>query len=229
LNPAKALFLFTATFSLVACSTPVPTDKQTLPPTPSATQEPSASPAPSDTATPSETVIYDFMVHACEAVWTNNAQTLVCPSQSYGNIGSGYVEVRENTNIEGATELRGTALLTHPSANGTFLGIFGAFPPIIIESGDQFRATLSCVDQVEAVFCDVEFALEYYTENGAYIDSQQTGWYWNQTQDEATTDIAVDLSILAGQTVRLVLVVRDNGDPEGDYALWVEPQLWRTR
>ena len=71
--------------------------------------------------------------------------------------------------------------------------------------------------------------MEYYTENGAYIDSQQTGWYWNQTQDEATTDIAVDLSILAGQTVRLVLVVRDNGDPEGDYALWVEPQLWRTR
>ena len=215
---------------LAACAAPAPTATQNLVPKtvpPNAAQEPSAKPQqPSATDTAAAVVVYDFMVHACEADWTNNGQTLACPSQSYGDIGPGYVEVRENTDVEG--DIRGTALLTHPSVNGSFFGIFGAFPPITIESGDQFRVTTSCVDQVEAVRCDAVFSLEYYAENGTYMDAQLTGWQWSETNDGHATEVNINISSLAGQNVRLVLVVRDNGDPEGDYALWVHPQLFRA-
>ena len=56
---------------------------------------------------------------------------------------------------------------------------------------------------------------------------QETGWRWDESYDGTTTNIAVDLTPLAGETVRFVLTVRDNGNPLGDYAIWFMPQIWR--
>jgi hypothetical protein len=40
--------------------------------------------------------------------------------------------------------------------------------------------------------------------------------------------LQVDLSPLAGQTVQLVLAVRDQSTPEGDWVLWVYPYVARA-
>jgi hypothetical protein len=75
--------------------------------------------------------------------------------------------------------------------------------------------------------CDVEYSLEYYDAAGNYFDSSITGWVWYETNDGEIHEIVADLSSLAGETVKLVLVVRDNGDATDDTALWLHPQLWR--
>ncbi len=157
----------------------------------------------------------------------NSGQALTCPSEDYVGIGPGFVGVLDNPNVEGLGQTGKPALLTHSSVDGSFRAIFGKFPAMTIQEGDEFRATLACLEEVEAAYCNVEFSLEYYDANGKYHSSEETGWAWQQTNDSTTADIFVDLSRLAGQTVQLVLVVRDNGDPDRDYALWLHPQLWR--
>lgn len=200
-----------------------------LPPTTTKTNAPTATtpPTAAPTATKAPKVIYDFLELACQAHWTNNGQDLLCPGAQYDNIGSGYVGVIEDPVLEGNLRLGEAVLLTHPAANGRFYGIFGAYPPIQIEAGDQFVAGLACLEGIEASGCRVQYALEYYDEDGTYYGSDKTGWAWNEGQDRTINTIHVDLSRLAGQTVQLILVVRDQGDPNGDYAVWINPRLLR--
>jgi hypothetical protein len=192
---------------------------------PTATEgAPLASPEPSATSTPVPEVVYDFLAAACEAKWTNNGQNLDCPGEQWHTIGPGYVGVIEDAVVEGNQQMDEPVLLTHPSNNQSYYGIFGAYPPITIQEGDEFRATVGCLYGVEAESCDADFALEYYTADGEYVTA---GLHWHVVYDGQLTDISADLSFLAGQTVQLILVVRDNGEPFGDYAVWVFPALWR--
>ena len=182
-------------------------------------------PEPSATPTPVPEVFYNFLASACEAEWTNNGQTLECPGEQWHIIGPGYVGVLEDAVVEGDVQLDEPVLLTHPSNNQTYYGIFGAYPPITIQEGDEFRATIGCLYGVEAESCDADFALEYYDEAGEYVNP---GLQWHVVYDGQMTEVSADLSFLAGQTVQLILVVRDNGEPFGDYAVWVFPTLWRV-
>lgn len=211
---------------LSACAPAAAVQPTAVPATDAPAATTTSSPEPSATTGP--VVIYDFLENACEAEWTNNGQTLKCPSENYVSIGAGFVGVLENPNVEGVGQTGEPALLTHPSISSDYKDIFGKFPAMTIQDGDEFRATLACLEEVEAAYCSVEFSLEYYDANGKYHSSDETGWVWSQTNDSTTADIYVDLAQLVGKTVKLVLVVRDNGDPDRDYALWLHPQLWRT-
>lgn len=186
-----------------------------------ATQAPEASATPTPVLEP----FYNFLESACEASWSNNGQSLECPGEQWHTIGAGYVGVLEDAVVEGNVQLDEPVLLTHPANSGGYYGIFGAYPPITIQAGDQFRATIGCLYGVEAESCDADFALEYYTAEGEYVSS---GLQWHVVYDGEMTEISADLSFLAGQTVQLVLVVRDNGASFGDYAVWVFPTLWRS-
>jgi len=148
----------------------------------------------------------------------------------------GWVHLVEKPVLEGVYSYE-RGMLTHPATN-TSLGqsqIFGTYPPFTVQPGDQFRATVGCLSSWETLYgwpatgCKVQFALEYYDAAGTYHSYQQmTPWTaWEETYDGAITTVNVDLSPLAGQTVRFTLVVRDQGNPKGDYALWVEPHIWR--
>lgn len=207
----------------IATSTALSLPTSTLLPSlvPSSTTSPSA--------TPSGTVIYNFLELACQATWSNNGENLDCPGSDFHIIGSGYVGEIAFPVMEGNITLNESALLTHPSNKATFYGIFGSFPPINIKEGDEFRATIGCLYGVEAEDCNAEFSLEYIDQAGAYVDSQVTGWRWQEINDGQMTDIALDLSALAGQSVQLTLVVRDNGSSPGDYTVWINPHLWRSQ
>lgn len=190
------------------------------PPTPTATEV-------TPTATEMSHTAYDFVANMCQAEWTNNGEGLACPGENAHIIGSGYVGVVETPQMEGRMTLPGPGLLTHPSAKDPFYGIFGAYPAFTVQANDQFRATVGCLEGIEVDSCDVQFSLEYYDETGGYHNYQETGLSWDEVDDGTTTNVSADLSFLAGKTVRLVLVVRDNGSSVGDYATWVQPQIWR--
>ncbi|MEX2162599.1 MAG: hypothetical protein WD751_11910 [Anaerolineales bacterium] len=176
---------------------------------------------------PQSNVAYDFLESACEAEWMNNGQPLPCPSLDYVSIGGGFVGILEAPSVEGMGQISESALLTHPSMDSAYTGIFGSYPAMTIEAGDKFQATLACLGQVEAAHCNVKFGLAYYEEDGTYVDSSAMGWEWEKRFDQTTLNIFVDLGPIAGQTVRLVLLIRDNGNPLGDYALWLNPVLVR--
>lgn len=73
--------------------------------------------------------------------------------------------------------------------------------------------------------CDVTFSLGYYDSSGTFLEPFPA-WPYNYTQLPRLINFPLD--ILAGQTVKLTLVVRDNGNPTGDYAVWVEPRIYRN-
>jgi hypothetical protein len=174
-------------------------------------------------------VIYDFQELHCQAKWTNNGQELPCPSNLYGDNLSGSVSIANESDMESIVLVGDSALMTYPAHDGSFRGIFGAYPPIMLQEGDEFRATIGCMGvTTPGDQCDVEYSLEYYDEEGNYVDSQITGWFWNETNDGVIHDIVVPFTGFGGRTLRLVLVVRDNGDPTDDTALWLHPQLWRV-
>lgn len=225
------IYLIAASLLLAACaggagaSTPIPVPATlTESPFPTATAGPSSTPPPIATEASQPFVIYDFLQLACQASWSNNGQGLDCPGEQWHIIGSGYVGVIEDPVLEGDVLLNEPALLTHPSNAPDYYGIFGAYPAMTIKEGDEFRATIGCLAGVEAESCDAQYSLDYYNEDGDY---QPLMISWDESYDGQLTDISADLSFLAGQTVRLVLVVRDNGDSFGDYTVWLHPALWR--
>ncbi|MBW8012423.1 MAG: hypothetical protein FVQ83_14505 [Chloroflexi bacterium] len=209
------------TDTLTPTNTLLPTNTPTQMPTPTATF---TSLPPSEYAY----IVYSFTENICAAVWTNSGETLPCPGENSHIIGPGYAGLWLDPVVEDVNTFSGPGLFTHPAVSGNYYGIFGAYPPFEVRAGDQFRANLGCLSGIEAQTCDVEFSLEFYDANGNYHDNRELGTAWNETYDGVSTIVIVDLTPLAGQWVRFILVVRDNGNPVGDYAVWVQPHIWRN-
>ncbi len=161
---------------------------------------------------------YYFAPDICNAKWSNNGQDIPCPGIQ-GQISSGYVDLL--TEVELNLPYKANALLSIPSQDGDFLGIFGTFPARKIEIGDFFRAQLVCMTDTQ---CDITFSLGYYDSNGKFYEPFPA-WPYNYTEIPRLINFPLD--VLAGKTVRLTLVVRDNGNPTDDFAVWVEPRIYR--
>lgn len=181
----------------------------TVPP-PTATYAPS----PLDDAA---NIIYYFSSELCTAKWTNNGQEIPCPSAELNP--SGTVRLLNQTDL--SLPYAANAILSMPAQDRVYLDIFGAFPARKIELGDFFRAQLHCLPNTQ---CDVTFSLGYYDANGKFFEPFPA-WPYNYTEIPRLINFPLD--ILAGQTVQLVLIVRDNGDPSNDFAIWVEPRIFR--
>jgi hypothetical protein len=174
---------------------------------------------PTPTTPPAEPqIVYSFAERACEAEWRSGVGVLACPGLAED--GNGYVLRLENPTLEnGVVETRPT-LVTFPQAieNGY---IQGTFPEFAVQSGDHFQATIGCGK--EAAACDVIFQLSYRVGDA----EPQILSNWRETNDGQTRTIDVDLSALAGKSVRFLLIVLANGQPTQDQALWVLPRLMR--
>lgn len=162
--------------------------------------------------------VYYMAPDICNAKWVNSGEGIPCPG-TQGETGPGYVEFLTQTELE--LPYMANAILTIPSQGGKFREIFGTFPARKIEFADFFRTQLYCMPDSQ---CDVTFSLGYYDENGKFYEPFPA-WPYNYT--ELPRLINFPLDILAGKTVQLTLVVRDNDDPTGDFAVWVEPRIFR--
>lgn len=238
--------------SLAACSAATPSPAQQPTPLelePSPTIEPTNSPIPSQPSAtalpPTEaestlpaasvtlefpleypqpgTVVLDMVATACREKWVNGSHELPCPGDRE-DLSEGYVEPASKAVIEGEIHVEAPLLIGLPGSGGEHgLGLFGTYPQVKIEPGDTFHAVLACQ---EGTTCDVEFALEYYDEQGKY--HPEMGWSWQHRYGGGAVPVQVDLSPLAGQTVQLTLVVRDQGTPEDDWVVWIYPYVARA-
>lgn len=166
-------------------------------------------------------VVYDFTQMTCLAIWDSaRASFLPCEgSDDEQGLQSGYVRVNTNPALEGSTRDNPPVIEVKPNngANGT---ISGWFPPITIQEGDHFAATIGCMDQNPG--CAVLFRLEAH-----FFDSEpEVIAEWTEVSDEIPTDVSVDLSDLAGREVTLVLVVKENGGRSLEAkAFWLDARV----
>jgi hypothetical protein len=69
----------------------------------------------------------------------------------------------------------------------------------------------------------VMFQLNYQIGDGGIQNLAS----WTETNDGQTRSVDVDLTPLAGKSVKFILTVLANGQPTDDQALWVLPRIMR--
>jgi hypothetical protein len=69
--------------------------------------------------------------------------------------------------------------------------------------------------------CDVTFQLNYQIGNHP-VELLES---WREVYDGQATSIDIDLSPLAGQKVKWILTVINNGSSTGDWGFWLDPHI----
>lgn len=160
---------------------------------------------------------YDFLVNACEANWKNEDENLPCPGSEGDD--RGFVLMKDSPRLEDNRSI-GNGLLTYPERGNNGI-ITGKYPPITIQTGDRFQASIACLYRADD--CDVIFRLQYQIGNG----SVRTLGQWREIYEGGNYPISIDLSSLRGERVRFILTVLANGTSHEDFALWILPRITR--
>ncbi|GEM_PF-589658 len=158
---------------------------------------------------------YDFAANLCAAEWRSGVGILPCPFTEGDS--RGFALAQQTRLEDGSTAL--SAILTHPQ-NKYDGYIQGTFPTFTIQPGDRFQATVGCEYHAR---CYVTFRLEYLTAGGA----PRIFWKWSEKNEGKTYQVDLDLSPLAGQTLRLVLTTLAAGPAANDRAVWAKPRIVR--
>ncbi len=160
---------------------------------------------------------YDFWTNACSAQWKSGAGSLPCPGTA--GDGNGFIIPDSHTELEDGTKGPAPSLLMSPQNkyNGY---IQGTYPAFTVQPGDIFHATVGCENGYS---CYVTFRLDYMNPNG-YIGNF---WTWREQSDKMNFTADVDLTPLAGRSVKFILMVLATGSPNGDRVRWVASSIRR--
>jgi hypothetical protein len=94
------------------------------------------------------------------------------------------------------------------------------YPAYTVQAGDHFLAWIGCL--ADSPGCRVTFSLQYRIGDGP-VETLAT---WQEKYDGKITEIALDLSSLAGQEVEFILSVSVNGGtPANANAFWFLPHI----
>ncbi|MEW5873125.1 MAG: NBR1-Ig-like domain-containing protein [Chloroflexota bacterium] len=159
---------------------------------------------------------YDFAINMCSATWRSNAGSLPCPgSQTDPNGSVVYLSAPSLEN--GRTENEQT-LWTRPetSKDGWIMGVY---PNYKVQNGDHFMADIGCLANNPS--CDVTFYVGY--QIGSQAEHELGSW--REVYDTKLTRINIDLSVLAGKSVKFILSVENNGKPAQANAFWLVPSI----
>lgn len=161
---------------------------------------------------------YDFVANACAAQWKSYAGTLPCPSMDGDR--KGFVIPQNSTQLEDGTMGPAPSLLVGPEYkyNGY---IQGYYPRFAVQPGDRFRANVGCAYGAN---CYVTFMLQYMTDTG-WIG---TLWSWREENEGRTNAVDIDLTPLAGRSVRFILTLLATGYATNDRAVWTAPYIVRA-
>jgi len=161
---------------------------------------------------------YDFWLNACSAQWKSGAGYLPCPGT--GGDRKGYVIADNFSHLEDGTMGPAPSLLLAPENkyNGYIQGFYPAFT---VQPGDRFRSVVGCD---YGASCYVTFRLDYMNPNG-YIGNF---WQWREANDKKNYTVDVDLSPLAGRSVRFILTILATGSANGDLVRWGAPMIIRA-
>ena len=168
--------------------------------------------------TPTTSVAYNFTDRASAATWSSGAGGLSFPGAD--NDAKGFAFKIDQPNFESGVTATQPGLLVSPQqiTNGF---IQGRFEDFTVQSGDRFQATVGC--QAGATSCYVAYRLDYEV-NGTI----RTFWTFRERFEGLTYNANLNLSPLAGQTVKFILYISAWGSPIGDRALWGNPVIARS-
>ena len=160
---------------------------------------------------------YDFTANAGSATWSSGAGGLSFP----GNDGDakGFAQKLDKPNFESGVVASQPGLLFSPQqiTNGF---IQAEYPDFTVQNGDRFQATVGC--QAGATSCYVAYRLDYKVGN-----TIRTFWTFREKFEGWTYNANLNLSPLAGQSVKFILYISAYGSPVGDRALWGNPIIAR--
>ncbi|MBI5838927.1 MAG: hypothetical protein HZB19_02385 [Chloroflexi bacterium] len=161
---------------------------------------------------------YDFTENVCAAQWKNGAGALPCPGVD-ADI-AGFVVRSDAPHLEDGSAAALPGLLTGPQFkyNGYIQGIYPAFT---VQPGDHFQSSVGCEYGAN---CYVTFRLETMTAAG----STSVFWSWREQNDGRFYNADINLTPLAGQSVRFILSTLATGYPYGDRAIWGAPRIVRA-
>jgi len=162
---------------------------------------------------------YDFTANAASATWTGGAGALTFPGTD-GNT-SGFALKKDKPKLENGIESAQAGLLFAPN-NVTNGYVQASYPAFKVQSGDRFQATIGC--EYGSTTCYVAYRLDYQIGSNAV----KTFWTFREKYEGMSYNANLDLSSLAGQDVKFILVVSAYGSPTGDRALWVNPVIARA-
>ena len=112
-------------------------------------------------------------------------------------------------------------LVTRPDNGDTDGFISGTYPTFNVQDGDLFMATIGCARG--ASMCYLDFALQYQIGNGS-IKTLKT---WREDYDGEVNEVTVDLSELAGSSVKFILKVSNINTDQDNEGYWFEPRILR--
>lgn len=162
---------------------------------------------------------YDFTANAPSATWTSGAGALTFPGTD--NNANGFGINQANPKLESGVTSAQAGLLFAPN-NVTNGFVQASYPAFRVNSGDRFQATIGC--EQGATQCYVAYSLNYQIGTGPV----KTFWTFREKYEGWTYNVNLDLTSLANQDVKFILVVNAYGSPTGDRALWVNPIISRA-
>jgi len=162
---------------------------------------------------------YDFTANAASAAWTSGAGALTFPGTD--GDAKGFALKKDKPKFETGIESAQAGLLFAPQniTNGFVQAVYPAFR---VQSGDRFQSTIGC--EYGATTCYVAYRLDYQIGSGTV----RTFWTFREKYEGLTYSVNLDLSSLAGQDVKFILVINAYGSPTGDRALWGNPVIARA-
>jgi hypothetical protein len=162
---------------------------------------------------------YDFAANACSAEWKSGAGIMPCPGLD-GDL-AGFVVKLDSAKLEDGTLSASPAVLVAPQFkyNGYAQGMYPAFT---VQPGDRFRAAVGCEYGTN---CYVTFRLDYVNSSNGIVTNF---WSWREQNDGRVYNADVDLTPLAGRSVRFILTLLASGPAANDRAIWSAPAIVRT-
>lgn len=166
----------------------------------------------------SDMVAFDFVANAPYAQWKSGAGSLPFPGTSGDS--RGYALRLDTPKLEDGSIDPQSGLLTFPQ--NKFDGYIQAtYPEFLVQPGDRLQTTVNC--EFGATGCYVTFRVDYMTSSGAV----NTLWKFKEAYEGRIYRANIDLSSLAGQNVRFILMVLATGSAGGDRAIWGGPRILR--
>ena len=162
---------------------------------------------------------YDFVANAASATWTNGSGTAITFDAAESD--NGFAKKLTAPVLENGSTSSSAGLLTGPQ-NVYGGSIQGVYPAFTVQSGDHFQSIINC--EYNATSCYVTFRLNYQIGSGPIL----TYWSFNERYEGLYYTADIDLSALAGQSVKFILYVNAAGYPTGDRALWGAPRITRS-
>jgi photosystem II stability/assembly factor-like uncharacterized protein len=164
-------------------------------------------------------VIYDFVANAHYAQWASGAGLLPYPGASGDYRGYAYQLDQPHIEDDSYDSLPGLLTVPQNKLNGY---IQATYPEIQIQQGDKLQTLVSC--EFGATGCYATFRIDYILPNNI----QKTLWSWKESYDKRFYRANIDLSALAGQKIRFILVLLASGSASGDRAIWGAPRIVRA-